>query len=175
MKLPFTDKFLWNLFKLLAEGESSDLFAPRRIKTVCYPDFYKLQKLHEKEKMKMRLSQVILYLKKQGYIKIKNLKQKQGFILTKKGLEKTLKIKLKMIKKKRRADKKWEMIIFDIPENKRILRDTLRENLQLLDYKMLQKSIWVCPYDVLKETEEIIHNHSLDPYVKIFLIEEVEI
>lgn len=38
---------------------------------------------------------------------------------------------------------------------------------------MLQKSIWVSPYDVLKETEEFLRKYALDPYVKLFLIEEL--
>jgi hypothetical protein len=40
---------------------------------------------------------------------------------------------------------------------------------------MLQQSVWVCPYDVLEETEAILRKYSLDEYVKLFLIEEVEI
>jgi DNA-binding transcriptional regulator PaaX len=55
------------------------------------------------------------------------------------------------------------------------LRDLLRELLYLLGYRMLQQSVWVCPYDVLKETEAIIQKLSLERYVKIFLIEEIEI
>ncbi|NOQ67825.1 hypothetical protein GQ568_00095 [Patescibacteria group bacterium] len=67
------------------------------------------------------------------------------------------------------------MIIFDIPEEKRYLRNLLREKLLLLKYKMLQQSIWICPYDVQKETEFILREHSIDPYIKLFLIEEIEL
>jgi hypothetical protein len=38
---------------------------------------------------------------------------------------------------------------------------------------MLQKSIWICPYEVTKETEEILRKYNLDPHVKLFLIEEI--
>ncbi len=79
-----------------------------------------------------------------------------------------------MKKKKRRPDGKWQMVIFDIPEKKRVLRDIFRENLQILGYKILQQSVWVCPYEISKETEGIIRQYSLDPYVKLFLIEEIE-
>jgi len=40
---------------------------------------------------------------------------------------------------------------------------------------MFQQSVWICPYDVYKETEEIVRKFSLDPYVRFFLIEEIEI
>lgn len=176
MKLPLTDKFLWNLYKFIEEVDDTfSLFYPRTMKEVWFPDLYKLRRKYEKENARRQFSQFIFYLKKQGYIKIKNLEQKQGVILTKKGTEKVLKIKLRMKEKKKRPDGKWQMVIFDIPERKRSLRDIFRENLQILGYKMLQRSIWVCPYDVLKETEGIIRRYSLDPYVKLFLIEEIEI
>ena len=80
-----------------------------------------------------------------------------------------------MKKMKKRKDRKWIMLIFDIPEKKRESRSLLRETLYLLGYKMLQRSVWVCPYDVSRETEDFIQRNSLDPYIKLFLIKEVEI
>ena len=177
MKLPITDKFLLDLYNLIEKiDETVDLFLPpRTMEEVCCPEFYRLKRDCGRRKERQRFAQFIYYLKKKGYIKIKNLEQKQGALLTKKGIDKVLKIKLKTFKKKKRADRKWQMIIFDIPEGKRNLRNLLRQNLQILEYKILQKSIWICPYDVLKETEEVIRKYSLDLYVKIFLIEEIKI
>lgn len=176
MKLPLTDKFLWDLYSLVENlDEAFELFYPRTMKEVWCPDLYKLRCQYKRKEARQQLSQLIYYLKKKGYIKIKNLEQKQGVLLTRKGVDKVLKIKLKMLEKKKRPDGKWQMVIFDIPERKRHLRDLLRENLQILGYKMLQQSIWVCPYDVSKETEGIVRKYSLDPYVKLFLIEEIEI
>ncbi len=175
MRLPITDKFLWDLYNFLEKlGDIQDIFAPRPWNEVWCPELHKLRYEYEKKKDRKRFSQFIYSLKEKGYIKIKNLEQKQGIILTKKGAKKVLKIKLKMKKKKRRPDGKWQMVIFDIPEKKRVLRDIFRENLQILGYKILQQSVWVCPYEISKETEGIIRQYSLDPYVKLFLIEEIE-
>jgi len=178
MKLPLTDKFLWDLYNFLEKAD--DIFAvifPSRefFKEARYHDLYKLKRLYEKEKSRKYFSQFIYYLKKRGYIKIKNLGQKKGVILTKKGSEKVLKMKFKMKERKKRPDGKYQMVIFDIPEKKNKLRNLFREYLQMLGYRMLQKSVWVCPYDVYKETEEIVRRYSLDPYVRFFLIEEIEI
>jgi phenylacetic acid degradation operon negative regulatory protein len=176
MKLPITDEFLLDLYNFIEKiDETFDLFAPRTMKEVWYSNLYKLRRNYERKEAKSQFRQFLHYLKRQGYIKIKNLEQKQGIILTKKGANKVLKIKLKMKKRRKRTDGKWQMVIFDIPEKKRDLRNLFRQNLQILGYKMLQKSIWVCPYDVLKETEGIIGKYSLDPYVKLFLIEEIEV
>jgi len=176
MRLSLTDEFLWNLYNFIEEIDRNfDLFYPRTMKEVWFPDLYKLRQEYERKRTRRYFSQFINYLKKKGYIKIKNLEQRQGVILTKKGAEKVLKIKFKLKEKKKRADGKWQMVIFDIPERKRYLRDLFRENLRILGYKMLQQSIWVCPYDVSKETEGIIRKYSADPYVKVFLIEEIDI
>jgi len=93
--------------------------------------------------------------------------------LTSKGLEKIFEISLKLKRKKKGSDGKWIMLMFDIPENKKHLRDKLRRYILSLGYKMLQKSVWVCPFDVLKETKDILRLKSLDPYARIFLIEKV--
>jgi len=176
MRLPLTDKFLWDLYNLIENvDEAFDLFAPRTMKEAWFPNLYKLRLKYSRKETRRKFSQLIYYLKKKGYIKIKNLEQKQGVILTKNGAEKVLKIKFKLKEWEKRADGKWQMVIFDIPERKRVLRDLFRENLRILGYKMLQQSIWVCPYDLSKETEGIIRKYSADPYVKVFLIEEIDI
>jgi len=177
MKLPLTDQFLLNLYNLIEKIDrtSEKFIPPRTMREFLYSDFYRLKREYERKKAKRRFSQFINYLKKKGYIEIKNLKEKQGVLLTQKGTKKVLKLKSNLEKRKKRPDGKWQMIIFDIPEKKRYLRDLLREELYQLGYKMLQESVWVCPYDILKETETILREYSLDPYVKLFVIEEVEI
>ncbi|MFH1838265.1 MAG: hypothetical protein ABH808_02080 [Candidatus Kuenenbacteria bacterium] len=175
MKIPFTDQFLLNLYDLIEEIDrtSEKFFPPRTMQEFLYNDFYKLRKEYERKKDKKYFFQFINYLKKKDYIEIKNLKNKEGILLTKKGTEKVLNLKLKTEKRKRRSDKKYQMIIFDIPEKKKYLRDLLRKKLLQLEYRLFQRSVWVCPYDVLKETEKFLREHSLDPYVRIFLIEEI--
>lgn len=173
MRIPVTDKFLWSLYNFI-EGvdKTFDFGIPRSMREGI--DFWSLRQKHKWWRIndRKKFSKLIYYLKKKGLIKIKNLENKKAIFLTPWGSERILKIKYKMMDKKRRKDGKWQMIIFDIPEKKRHLRDLLRENLNLLGYRMLQKSIWVCPYDVAKETEGFLRSNLLDLYVKLFLIEE---
>jgi len=176
MKLPLSDKFLWDLYNFLEKaGDVYDIFSARPWKEVWSPEFHKFKYERQKKYEREKFSRFIYYLKKRGYIKIKNLEQKQAALLTKKGADKILRIELKTKEKKRRPDGKWQMLIFDIPEKKRRLRDLLRDNLHLLGYQILQQSVWVCPYDVLRETEALLRKYSLDEYIKLFLIEEVEL
>ena len=44
-------------------------------------------------------------------------------------------------------DKKWRVIIFDIPDKKRKERDQIRTLFKSAGFYLLQESVWVYPYD----------------------------
>jgi len=51
------------------------------------------------------------------------------------------------LKKKRRWDRRWRVVIFDIPERRRASRTRLRLFMQECGFVRLQDSVWVYPYD----------------------------
>lgn len=177
VRLPITDRFLLKIYECFEGLEKMfDIFIlPRSISQLIYWDFLKMKRIYERKWRKRRFFQFINYLKRKGYIRIENLKEKRGILLTKNGFEKVWKLILKLKKKKRRKDGKYEMIIFDIPERKRKLRNLLREYLRFLGYVKIQQSVWVTPFDVSRETENFLRFYSLDKYVKLFLIEPIDV
>ncbi|MFH1657642.1 MAG: CRISPR-associated endonuclease Cas2 [bacterium] len=180
MKLPLTDKFLWDSYcffeKLGDVVNPPEIFKLKSWRDICCPEESKFWREYEKKKNKRQFGQFLNYLKTNNYIKIKNLEEGKGILLTSKGIQRALKVKYKLTPNlKKRKDKKWIMVIFDIPEKARRYRDCLRKFLYSLGFQKLQQSVWVSPYQVNKELEEIIRIHSLDKFIKIFLIEEVEI
>ena len=50
-------------------------------------------------------------------------------------------------KKPRRWDKKWRLLVFDIPEKRRRARNQIRTTLATLGFVRLQDSVCVYPYD----------------------------
>lgn len=52
-----------------------------------------------------------------------------------------------VLKKPRRWDKKWRIVIFDIKEFRKSFRDKLRRTLINMGFVYLQDSVWVYPYD----------------------------
>jgi len=74
--------------------------------------------------------------------------------LTGKGKRELLKYQMreKMIEKPKKWDKKWRVVIFDIKEQARNLREGIRQELTKLGFVRLQNSVWVYPY----ECEEIV-------------------
>lgn len=50
-------------------------------------------------------------------------------------------------KKKQRWDKRWRLLIFDIPEKRRGTREKIRRTLISIGFMRLQDSVWIYPYD----------------------------
>ncbi len=51
------------------------------------------------------------------------------------------------LERPKKWDKKWRVIIFDIPEKKRKIRDQIRTLFKSAGFYLLQDSVWVYPYD----------------------------
>lgn len=49
--------------------------------------------------------------------------------------------------KPKKWDRKWRVIIFDIPDKKRRVRDQIRSLFKSAGLYLLQESVWVYPYD----------------------------
>lgn len=49
--------------------------------------------------------------------------------------------------KKRKWDGKWRVLIFDIPEKRKLDRDRVRYTFISLGFMRLQDSVWIYPYD----------------------------
>lgn len=66
-------------------------------------------------------------------------------------------------------DKKWRILIFDIEEINKNIRNSLRDTIIEFGFGYLQKSVWISPYDVFKKLEKFIQTNKLQN--NIILIE----
>jgi DNA-binding transcriptional regulator PaaX len=69
--------------------------------------------------------------------------------LTPKGEAKLRQLKVNDFKLQvpKKWDRKWRIIIFDIKEERRNLREKIRRTFNLIGFVRLQDSVWVYPYD----------------------------
>jgi len=77
-------------------------------------------------------------------------RNKDGFVaITPKGKKRLndLEIKNLKIEKPKRWDGRWRVLIFDIPEKMRVVRNKIRLSLLNIGFLMLQNSVWIYPYD----------------------------
>lgn len=96
---------------------------------------------------------VFYNLKRGTYL---NYKSNNKCYLTEKGKQEVYKIILNDKIKNKKWDKKWRILIFDIPERKRKFRDNLRITLLNIGFRQLQKSVWIFPYDVIDYLYDIV-------------------
>lgn len=92
-------------------------------------------------------------LKNKGFIKMEYKGKQLCISLTKEGKEKAGKYQIDdlEIKKAKKWDKKWRILIFDIEEKHLMKREALRGKIKELGLYQLQKSVWVCPYNFYNE------------------------
>lgn len=120
-------------------------------------------------------------LKRRGLIKvIKEEDDKIKIELTNSGKKriKEFSIESIFIPKQKKWDKKWRMVIFDIPSkfnkvkfNK--AREALRLKLKELGFFQLQKSVWVYPYPCEDEILFIANIFEVENYIEILIVEKM--
>lgn len=96
----------------------------------------------KKDRIRRKVRQCLLYLQKAEFITETN----GEYRLTVKGWLKYLSTysrAMKKIKKKSKESKQWLIVIFDIPEELRSFRDSLRRSLYALGFEQFQKSVFV--------------------------------
>lgn len=94
-------------------------------------------------------------LKKHGYINFYKENGQLYFSLTEKGESRAgwMQVDSLKIKKPKKWDGKWRILLFDITEMKRLYREALRAKLINMGFVMLQKSAWIIPYKCKDEAE----------------------
>jgi len=104
---------------------------------------------------KKRVYDTFYRLRREGCIEIKKKNHQIYISLTAEGKKKAgwLQIDALKIKKPKKWDGKWRIVIFDIAQLKRLYRDVFRGKLKELGFYPLQKSVWIHPFDCQDEIE----------------------
>lgn len=97
-------------------------------------------------------------------------------VLTDKGKQKaiTFNIDNMEIKKPKTWDKKWRLVLFDIPEKYKPAREVLRETLKRLGFYEYQKSVLAYPHPCQDEINFIIEYFNIRPYVRTITAVELD-
>ncbi len=78
------------------------------------------------------------------------------------------------LSKKRRWNGRWRVVIFDIPERRRKVRDRLRVLMRELGFMRLQDSVWVFPYDCEEFVALLKAELKIGAAVLYMVVEEIE-
>jgi DNA-binding transcriptional regulator PaaX len=78
------------------------------------------------------------------------------------------------LKRPRKWDGYWRLVLFDIPEKHKMGREALRSKLNQLGFFPLQKSCFIYPFDCKSEITFISEIFEVAPYVNFILVKELE-
>ena len=106
---------------------------------------------------KERIRSAINRLENKKYVKVYKKNGVDVVEITENGRKEVLKYKVDeiKIKEQKRWDGIWRVIMFDIPESKKIARDGLTLKLIKMGCAPIQKSVFITPYECEKEIKFI--------------------
>lgn len=97
-------------------------------------------------------------------------------VLSEEGKRRALSYRLDdlRIKTPARWDRKWRVVLFDVPEGMKKLRDAFRFRLRQLGFLELQKSVFVFPYPCEDEVAFVVEFYNARRFVRIILAESID-
>lgn len=134
-----------------------------------------LNKVWEKYDQR-RLRQSIKRMVDRKLLKIQQKEGETTITVAEKGRRLLLRYNLEKMQLEKPAiwDRKWRVVIFDILENKKSLRNALREKIKLLGLYQLQKSVFITPYPCEKEISFLRQYFEVGNEVSVFTAMNLE-
>lgn len=126
---------------------------------------------------KNKIGQAVRNLHRNKYIRIKNTDSPDSVIqITPLGFKKLVKYQYDDLKLQpsKKWDGKWRIVIFDIPEKKKVIRQSINLKLKELRFETLQKSTFIYPYDCRKEIEFIKSHFYLKDEINLIVADEID-
>jgi len=71
-------------------------------------------------------------------------------------------------------DGKWRIVLFDVPESKRPVRDYLRGVLQRLGFREFQRSMWVWPHKLPTFLKRLLADPEMRKYTRAITTYDID-
>lgn len=137
---------------------------------VAFEDFIYNPLLVGRDLKKSALALALKRLRENGFVELIDDKQ-LAYRLTDSGKDRVFWEKMKMIDGP--WDGKWRLVIWDIPEKKRLARDLLRYKLKRLGFQRFQKSVWGCKKNCTKELRNFLRKIGIDDWVMVIESDDI--
>lgn len=120
---------------------------------------------------KSALSIALKRLREKGYLEKEHNEGKIIFKLTQAGQEF---LTLSKSDDEIEWDQKWRLVIFDIPENKRGVRDILRSRLKMWGFTPWQKSVWATKKNITQKLRRFVSELGIEDWVLVIESDNVK-
>lgn len=123
-----------------------------------------------------RFRRTIRHAKARGYIDVVEKHGEMTINLREEGRAKAMLYALEDIQITEPAiwDKKWRMVMFDIPEEMRAHRKVFKTKLDELGFAQVQKSVYLHAFPCHNEIEYIRSMYSIEQYVRLAILDRIE-
>lgn len=138
---------------------------------VAFDDFIHNPMLEGRYLKKSELALALKRLRENGFIELVDDEQ-LAFRLTDSGRDRALWLKMKDTNDP--WDGKWRLVIWDVPEKRRVARDLLRYKLKWLGFNQLQKSVWVTKKNCTQQLRDFIKKIGIKDWVTIIESDNVD-
>jgi phenylacetic acid degradation operon negative regulatory protein len=108
-------------------------------------------------------------MSKQGWIESHKEGNRSYYSMTERGKRRLIDAARRIYKLQEESwDHKWRMLVYNIPEEKRQVRDALRQELVWSGFGMLANSCWVTPLNLEDQVKDMFERYEVASYVDFF-------
>ena len=160
------------LIDILKSVSGFTILLNRPAGSMYYPEYFIKNGTFDRR----RFRGTIRHAKAYGYIDVKEKKDSVTITLKELGYLKALKYTIDdiSIPAQDNWDKKWRLVIFDIPETMRPARNAFKAKLDEMGFAQIQKSAYVYPYPCHNEIEYIRSLYNLESYIRLGILDKLE-
>ena len=115
-------------------------------------------------------------MKKYRLVKVYYKDGEEVIEITEKGRKRLLKYEFDdmKIKKPKKWDKLWRIVIFDIPEKRKKVRNAINYKLKDLGFYPIQKSTFIFPYECRNEIDFVAEHFFARKYINYIVAKEID-
>lgn len=123
-----------------------------------------------------RIWKAIKYLEEQNRIAIRERGDEYYILLTDQGKVKLAEVAIwdLSVATPKRWDRKWRMVMFDFPKEKTTTRNSFRQKLEDIGFKVYQRSVYIYPFECTDEVRSICDFFSAAEYVRYLVAIDID-
>lgn len=139
------------------------------------PLFARYTKTYDERRKQREYRRIVMYMKRQGLLD-DSPRAGNGLVLSRKGLKRAQKAHLTslQINTSTTWDKKWRIVLFDVPEKMKLQRDNFTAGLRRLGMYQLQKSVWLHPLPCREEISALALYGKIDQYLTFIEADHID-
>jgi DNA-binding transcriptional regulator PaaX len=123
-----------------------------------------------------RIWKAIKYLEEQNRIAIKERGDEYYILLTQEGKVKLAEVAIwdLSIAAPKRWDKKWRIVMFDFPKEMTTTRNSFRQKIEDIGFKVYQRSVYIYPFECTEEVKSICEFFNAEAFVRYVVAIDID-